>query len=512
MNFKLRTATGIYVGTRHVYVAQLKGTLFGAHLVKCGRTEIQPSNAAGPPGKYQTPTLVEAIKKVLRENNITSKRVITALPGKDILIRYFQMPKIPKSEWEDAIRFEAKKYIPFKIEELLWDFRVGLPKGRGIEKTDVTFAAVKIEVAKKYLALLEEAGLKVLALEPAPFSLVRMLTLSKQLPKDKPVAIVDIDEGVADINIVKNGICFLTRDVSLPLERDIIFDNLLNEIRMSLDYYEKLFPAEMINKILLCGEAELKDWDKRFTAELKIPVENASLAKAVKIKKAVPALNMSIAIGLGLRGTARTVSELDLSRPRKPQAKIWVTKWGIEFTPEVGRAIIQATALSCVVLLGLYFLMNYDINKRKEQLEQIVSSGLKLDSARAPLSQAKLEELEQELSKKLHSLASIIDKRTIWTSKFNELPKILPEGAWLTELSCSEQLSKNNKFTRSLKLKGVVYNQDPTQEVGIITNFVSDLKANKEFALGFQAITLDSVTSAEFEGEPVKRFEISCRK
>ena len=507
INLKLQTTTGLYVGARAVYVAQLARTFTGPRLLKFGKTEIQAQAQADESTKKQAK--ISAVRRVLQENNITVKNVVTALPGKDTLIRYFQMPKIPKSEWETAIKFEAKKYIPFKLEELMWDFHVVLPKAKEA-KMDVTFVGVKREVAQKYLSLLEQAGLQASVLESAPFSLLRLFASGKQLVKAKPTAIVDVDYGMADINIVKNRICYLTRDVSLPLEEEVIFDSLLNEIRMSLDYYEKIFPAELIGKILLCGETDLKDWDRRLAEELKVPVEKGDLAKAVKFEKTLPSLNMAIAVGLGLRRIAGAVTEINLYQVRKAKPEVITTKEAFRFTPLVRQAVINAVILSCIGLLALHLVMYWRTSQEKKKLEHVISLRPKMELPISDFSYPRSEEIKKELENRLASLNLIIDRRVFWTNKLNELPKMLPPGLWLTDLSFTDKLFGENKVDRSLVLKGVSLHEDPVREIGIITRFVSNLKENLIFSRGFKEIKLDSMQGAEVKKRAVKNFIISC--
>ena len=116
-----------------------------------------------------------------------------------------------------------------------------------------------------------------------------------------------------------------------------------------------------------------------------------------------------------------------------------------------------------------------------------------------------------ELKNKLSALSKVIDKRVLWTDKLNELPRAIPPGAWLTNLSFDDRLSKDNKASRSLTIKGVAYHEDPVREVGIVTRFVSNLKANKLFARGFKEIKLEAMTSRELKGMAVKNFTISCK-
>jgi len=509
INFNFQTITGFYVGAREVYIAQVKGTLLGLRLVKFGKADIQASAQTAELTKARASAIVQAIKRVVQENNITDRKVISALPGKDVLIRYFQMPRIPRSEWDTAVKFEAKKYIPFKLEELIWDFHVVLHKARGT-KMSVTFVAVKKEVAEAYISLLEEAGLQPLSLEPAPFSLLRLFTLSKQLTKDKPIAILDVDYGLVDINIVKNKVCYLTRDVSLPLEKEVIFDTLLNEIRMSLDYYEKIFPAEVIGKLLLAGEVELNHWEKMLAEELKLPVEKADLAGIVRVERTLPSLNMAIPIALALRGLTKTAVEVNLYQVRKVKPKAAVTKEAFKFTPGLCRTLFRAIAISCIGLLILHMALLRRVTQERRRLGLLISLRPKVDLPVSVFSSARLDEKKKELENKLSTLKLIIVERIFLTDKFNELPKIIPPGVWLTNLSFSDKSSGDGKIARTLNISGVAYHKDSAQEIEIISKFVSNLKGDEAFSRGFKEIKLGAMSSSELKGILVKRFTIAC--
>lgn len=510
--------TGLYIGAKYVYVAQVKKTLFGLQLAKLGQKEIQVSVPQPPGGvesaefvKAQNQAKVEAIKNVLRENNITSQNVFTALPGKDVLIRYFQMPKIPKAEWKTAIKFEAKKYIPFKMEDLMWDFQIVSPK-RKDAKMDVTFVAVKKELAQNHLALLTRAGLKPVALEPAPFSLVRLFVLGKQLAKNKPTAIIDVDYGIADINILKDKICYLTRDVSLPLEEETIFEHLLNELRMSLDYYEKLFLTEVIGKILLCGEVELKDWDKTLAQELKVPVEKVSLEKVVKFRGPTPPLSSTVAIGLALRSFTKAVTGVNLYEVSEAKAKPLAAKELFTFTPEIRRAAFIATGISCASLLLLHLAMFRQVAQERKELKEVIALRPEINLSMDLSSYADMKAARERIEEQLTVLDKVINQRIFLTAKFNELSAAIPENAWLTDLTFSDDLSRDNKIKRSLTIKGVAYHQDPGQVIGIITKLVSKLKDNRDFSQGFTEVKLDSMASTKVGELPAKRFVIICTR
>jgi Tfp pilus assembly PilM family ATPase/Tfp pilus assembly protein PilN len=513
INLNLQTTTAIYVGVNNVYLAQLKRTIFGPFLVTFGKVAIEcPIPVVRPElSNKRIQAITQSIKKLFQDNKIETKKVVMAIAGKDVLIRYFRMPRLRKSEWATAVKFEARKYVPFKIEELFWDFHVVLPRGKtDKDKMDVTFVAIKKEIAQQYLSILENMSLQTLVLEPAPFSLVRFLALGDQLAKDKATAIVDVDYGMADINIVKNKVCYLTRDVSLSLKEDVLFDNLLNEIRLSVDYYQKQFPDEQIGKVLLCGEVDFKNWGRDLTQALKVTVKKAEATYAIKIQEALPPLSMAVAIGLALHNFTNVAPKINLCRTHAAKPKVEITKESFDFTPAVRQVALQAIILSCIGLLILFFTMNQRLVQQRKELERIISLRPKIRLAIATYSYEGIEKVKKELERKLSFLRFIIDKRIFWTDKFSALPKIIPSGAWLTNLSLSERIVDNDKLRRSLTIKGVAYHDDPVQEIGIITKFISSLQENKEFSQGFAEIKLDSMSSAELKEKLVKNFIVSC--
>ena len=124
-----KQVVGLYVSNDTVDLVVLKGTLKGPKLVKFGQTSIYPKkqeaqaavveshdDAAAPLAskiskektgeKTRDDYVVEAIQRVFRENNVKPGNVVTAISSEETMVRYFQMPKIPKQEWSSAINFE----------------------------------------------------------------------------------------------------------------------------------------------------------------------------------------------------------------------------------------------------------------------------------------------------------------------------------------------------------------------------------------------------------------------
>lgn len=48
--------------------------------------------------------------------------MVTALSNLAVILRPIQVPKMPLKEMEEAVRWEAERYIPFPIDEVVLDF------------------------------------------------------------------------------------------------------------------------------------------------------------------------------------------------------------------------------------------------------------------------------------------------------------------------------------------------------------------------------------------------------
>ena len=88
------------------------------------------------------------------------------------------MLRLNKEELETGVQFEAKKYIPFKSEELISDYQHRVNKKT--VKMDIFYVAAIKGVLERIIDALERCGLQVIGVEPAIFSLFRLLVMTKQ--------------------------------------------------------------------------------------------------------------------------------------------------------------------------------------------------------------------------------------------------------------------------------------------------------------------------------------------
>ena len=523
--FSGKKVVGLYIGSSTVDLVVLKGTLKGPKLIKFAQVPIYPKQkekeevvpeSTGDASNYKLEPfdknkkkedyIVDAIVKIFKDNAVKPVNVVTAISSEETMVRYFQMPKIPKQEWRSAVNFEAKRYIPFRMEDVASDFQV-IPNKASSSTMDVVFAAVKQNSIENFVTLLERTGIKPLIIEPAPFSLIRAFDAAEQISNKVNTAIVNIDEKTANINILKNGVPYIIRDI--PLDEgasrgdsfEPIFEKLLAEIKLSFDFYEKQFPADVIDKIIIYSHVPLENWHELVGKELQVPVEIGDPLRGIKIKKGLVPPKLAVAFGLALRGISESFIDVNLYKE-----KFLVYKRKELFF----KMLFLEASLAVFILVVLKILCMKAINPLSNELQRTLSERPKTEVSIKDTDIKELERKKNEMSAEKNLMEGIISNRTYFTSRLMELAKVIPNNIWLTEIDFEEKENKKDfsKVSRSLDLKGYCVIVGRRGETDIINNFFMDLKEDKTISKGMSTADIVSVENSEIENEKVAVFEI----
>lgn len=114
------------------------------------------------------------LKDVLKESNVTSKDAVFSVPASASFVTTVSFPLVPEKELASAIPFEARRYIPIPISEVVLDWDI-LGQNEERDTTEVLLIAVPKEVVEKYKRVAGLAGLNLRALEVETFSMIRSL-------------------------------------------------------------------------------------------------------------------------------------------------------------------------------------------------------------------------------------------------------------------------------------------------------------------------------------------------
>jgi len=530
--FNPKKVIGLYVSQDTVDLVVLKSGLGGPKLIKFGQAYIYPkkdqhsgeiipesqtasvsANAASSNDeiskkvKTKEEYIIEAIKKVLIENNIKPGDVITAIPSEEVMVRYFQMPKIPKQEREAAINFEAKRYIPFRMEEVVSDFQV-LPSKSVQNSMDVVFVAVRKNTIEQYLNILNAAGLKPVIVEPAPFSLMRAFNAAQQIDTKVNTAIVEINLNVLNVNILRSGVPYIIRDIPLfeitaeDKSFEPVFEKILAEIKLSFDFYEKQFPSEVIDKIIIYSKLPLENWHEIVGKELQIPVEVGDPLRGIKVASDVVPARAAICFGLALRGLTEPFIDINLCKE-----KLLVYKKKELFL----KVVFLEASLAVFLLIVFKVFTIRAAAPLTDELNKTLSERPKVEVNVKSDNMPDLEKIKNEMETRKDLLENLISSRTYLTPRLEDIVKIIPKDMWLAEVNFEEKIDKKNqaKITRYLSIKGYYIIDEKAGEKDIVNIFLSKLKNAIGVNNGMSRADIVSVKRIDMEGKNVSSFEIS---
>ncbi len=196
---------GIDIGTHSTKVVQLKYAEERAILETYGELlsggYLRGGETGGGILRYLDDELTALVKDVLQESNVTSKDAIMSVPAHSSFVTKVSFPRVPKEEISKAIPYEARKYIPIPMSEVVLDWDILEPRSDDREKTEVILVAVPREVIQKYRRIAETTGLRLRALEVETFSAIRSLVFRDPAP----TLVIDLGHRSTALAIVDRG-------------------------------------------------------------------------------------------------------------------------------------------------------------------------------------------------------------------------------------------------------------------------------------------------------------------
>jgi Tfp pilus assembly PilM family ATPase len=506
----------IYFGPKVISLVESEGKKIVNSVLVPQATGISSSFDEKVPDETKIATL---LKDELRKNNIEIKEANVVLPGKDLIIRTFHMPVLPASELYNAVRFEAKKHIPFKIDELVCDFQFQLDKST--RKNFVLFVGIKKEILDKYMSILAQLDIKVSSVEYSGFGLLRMLNLAKV--KEKGIyAVINTDLAEEDeINFVvlENGFPLFNRDIILagesPLEAVNVtkmaiserLEKLKAELRISFDFYLRKFPTKNINNVFIVSSEEYRTELDGFVKERGLATQFLDVKNLTEQPVAF-SLSFFKAFAGCLVKTVKRSLKIDLLQTRAKSQGQAVSMFGIRvpaFLQDIKINLRIVISAVCVILIT--FIVNfYRQQPIIREISQIIISSPRVPSVPQDKSYEELTQIAQQYKEKITTLNILLKKRLFVTGYLDGLPRVMPKGVWLRELAL-----RNDDKGLYFSVLGYTLAEDSDKQLQLVNKFLSDLKENKAFSGYFKSINIVSVDRAVIDRENITSFSIVCK-
>jgi type IV pilus assembly protein PilM len=159
-----------------------------------------------------------AIKDALIAAGVPVKNVVTAVGGRDVIIKKIQIARAKESDARDLIRWEAEQHVPFDMESVELDFQILDPDGSDPEMS-VLLVAAKRDLVENKIRLLIDSEVQPAIVDVDAFALHNAFELNYPEAMHGVVCLVNIGHEVTNINILDDGIPLLTRDIAIGTRR-----------------------------------------------------------------------------------------------------------------------------------------------------------------------------------------------------------------------------------------------------------------------------------------------------
>jgi type IV pilus assembly protein PilM len=227
---------GLDIGSGLIKLVAISHASGGPVLTKVAFTPI--ANDAIVEGEIMDPGIVaEAIKDCLATAGVKTKQVVTAVGGRDVIVKKITMDRMQEADAREVIRWEAEQHVPFDMDNVELDFQILDPYGEGLQMT-VLLVAAKRELVEHKLALLADVGLQASIIDVDAFALHNAFEINYPEAMNGVVGLVNIGHENTNIYILDEGVPVLTRDIPVGTRR--FREDLQRERGQSADEAERL--------------------------------------------------------------------------------------------------------------------------------------------------------------------------------------------------------------------------------------------------------------------------------
>ena len=555
---------GLDIGSHSIKLVGLKMTSKGPFLTCMGMKEIPPGK-----DKEDVNTFFEALKTLLKEVGLKTKKVNLVVSGSGVQIKRISVPSLPKAELKEAVRWEIKDHLPYPVETAQIDFHIlNEYVEDNVKKLDLMVVACPKHLIDRTLSIAEGVGLQPTHLDVGPFALWNILSAWDRIKKEETIALIDLGSEKTGIYLFKDGILQFSREVT-PAGADItraiaegigsageaqpnyeraekikqeigipsessqegmsdkseslsklsflvrpVLEKLAAEIGRSLDYYKNQFNEERIDSLLLTGGgANLKNIVSYLGSELRLPVEHYNPLKKILFDS--KKIDVQI---LDQMGSIFTIAA-GMALPEPKRIELLPAEEPFLSKVQIGKLIpVLAPLVTLFIFLATIWYTNGQVTALQKERNMKMAKVASLDRLQEKLKL--LKEKDLQIREKLSQFPSSMIVSIPYRDILREFNDILPDNVTLTLLSVQIKGKPSKKGSPSSKPQEGESQKDEGRELYITgVAFGSDVRCltalahiieRLERSPLFKNVKLVSADENKLYTQPGAGFEIVC--
>lgn len=157
----------------------------------------------------------ENLREFIKTSGFSTKDAVLSLPESSVFSTILSLPFKTEKEIKSYIEIQGGKIFPRPLAELVYSFQILNPGERNKGGLDVNVVACDKERVEGLYKKARRAGLKVIALEPEAYSIVRALMRGQGLQPNEALLVVNMGSIDANTMVIGNGLVRFSRNVPL---------------------------------------------------------------------------------------------------------------------------------------------------------------------------------------------------------------------------------------------------------------------------------------------------------
>lgn len=197
---------GLNIGRANIVASEISSSNNELTLEKCARKPILPDQP-----------IVEQLKSFLNQAGFHSKRVGVSVKGQGVVIRFLSFPKMSRTDFASSIRYEAEKYLPFSLSEVIFDYHI-LNEGALTSESQTNMSVILVAVRKteieRLIQTVQMAGLKPDLVDVDTFACSNAFEHANPEINTKSVSFIDLGAADSSFGILDKGSLVFSRDIA----------------------------------------------------------------------------------------------------------------------------------------------------------------------------------------------------------------------------------------------------------------------------------------------------------
>ena len=328
-------SVGLDIGTYSIKIASIKK--------ESGENVLAAYNIKKIPPERKNSDLERFIEESLGEVDLHPEMLNISISGPEVIVRFVNFPQMTREQLQNALVFEAEKYIPFNVSEVVLDFVI-LGKAQEAGQMRVLLAAAKKALVENLVKTVEKLGMSVHILDIDPLAMFNAFSEFNTLAEDKGAAFLDLGHSQTDILISigknpyfmrqvqiggKDVTAAICRALSVSPDRaeeykagageeektaiahatGSVLDDLVKEIQLSFGYFENRYNKNVSQIYCSGGMIYQEGVIEYLSTKLGIQAKKWNPIEGIRVSESLSredinsvASQLPVSVGLALRG------------------------------------------------------------------------------------------------------------------------------------------------------------------------------------------------------------------